>query len=498
MFTKKASFKPFAAIKGSERKKTLQRISEQLQISVEGRSDLVPKTVQSARCVLHSGAKAQVYSAESHPLWIVLRDRLVPSVYLLQIEPDLVPTVYTVPNTRQFLQNGADFMIPGIFGTLPDAQAGSVVQIRSLDGDLLAVGFALVDLQSVKESDKGKAVEVVNFVGDTLVPEKEMPKKTVEDPQSDAKETAEPEPELPKEEDEDSGEGETLTTEEADEAFDYALRKVLSVTHTYPMASSSFAALLNENLPYSHPELSIKRTSFKRLTKFLKAAEKQGVLTLKERQNDLIIMTAKQNEENLPPAPQSRQKAPKTSGMEVQLYYRVRSIAREVIEPAAIDKYYNASDLRNMVNNYISTKQLAAGPEVKVDEALRKALGLKQDVAVIKREQIMTDFLKNCNMFHTIRENNDDSPMKMLKGGVPHVTIKTERRGGNKVVTKVGGLEKFLMDPKAFAEKLRVACAGSTTVQETRTGFEVVVQGDHTAKITKELERRGIKQSWIK
>lgn len=499
MFTKKASFKPFAAIKGSERKKTLQRIGGQLEISVEGRNDLLPKTVQSAKCILHSGAKAQVYSAESHPLWIVLRDKLVPTVYMLQIDPDLVPAVYTVPNTRQFLQNGADFMIPGIFGTLPEAKAGSVVQVRTLEGELLAVGFALVDMQSVKEDDKGKAVEIVNFVGDTLVPENEMPPRKSQEPPSEPVEPQDSQPVEEKEDDEDDlGEGETLTSEEADEAFDYALRKVLSVTHSYPMASSSFAALLNENLPYSHPELSIKKTSYKKLTKFLKSAEKQGIMTLKERQNDLIIMSAKQNEENLPPAPKSRQRAPKPSAMEVQLYYRARSLAREVIAPAAIDQYYTASDLRKMVYNYISSNDLAAGAEVKVDDSLRKALGLKQDVTLVKREQVMTDFLKNCNMFHTIRNSNDDSPVKMLKGGVPHIEIKTERRGGNKVVTKVAGLEKFLIDPKAFAGKLRVVCAGSTTVQEARTGLEVIVQGDHTAKISKELERRGIKQSWLK
>lgn len=506
MFTKKASFKPFAAIKGSERKKTLQRIGQQLDISVEGRQDLLPKTVQSAKCILHSGGKAQVYSAETHPLWIVIHDLLVPTVYLLQIEPDIVPTVYTVPNTRQFLQNGADFMIPGIFGDVPQASKGSVVQIRSLEGDLLAVGVALVDLQSVKEGDKGKAVEVVNFVGDTLVAEKDMPARPKKDSsQNDASaDLADSANEPPKPVDglaekvaQFSVEDEPLTVEEADDAFDYALRKVLSVTHTYPMASSSFAALLNENMPYSHPDLNIKRTSHKKITKFLKAAEKEGLVTLKERQGDLVIMSAKQNENNVPetrPAP----KAKKQSALEVKLYYRARSIARDVLAPAPIDKYYVAADLRKMVNDYIASHNLAAGPEVKVDNALRSALGLKQDVTVIKREQVLTDFLKNCNMFHTISDGKDDVPPKMLKGGVPHIEVSTERRGGNKIVTKVSGLEKFLLDPKSIAERLRVVCAGSTTVQETRTGLQVVVQGDHVAKIGKELEKYGIKQSWIK
>lgn len=54
----------------------------------------------------------------------------------------------------------------------------------------------------------------------------------------------------------------------------------------------------------------------------------------------------------------------------------------------------------------------------------------------------------------------------MCKGAVRNVQILTERRQGNKKVTKVTGFETFLINPEALASELQKKFACSTTVAE--------------------------------
>jgi len=50
------------------------------------------------------------------PLLIELRPKtpLVPTLYMLWNNPDLLPQIYTVPYTSHYLINGADLLWPGV------------------------------------------------------------------------------------------------------------------------------------------------------------------------------------------------------------------------------------------------------------------------------------------------------------------------------------------------------------------------------------------------
>ena len=50
---------------------------------------------------------------------------------------------------------------------------------------------------------------------------------------------------------------------------------------------------------------------------------------------------------------------------------------------------------------------------------------------------------------------------RFVKGGVKPIQITQEIRTGRKTVTKVSGLEHFMIDVDAFAHELQVLCAGS-------------------------------------
>lgn len=98
--------------------------------------------------------------------------------------------------------------------------------------------------------------------------------------------------------------------------------------------------------------------------------------------------------------------------------------------------------------------------------------------------------------------------------------MKTERRGGNKTVTTVSGLEAFGIVPAAFAEELRKACAGSTSVNPLKPGGkgskgkgapppapkeepkddgpkQVLVQGPQVKAVETLLLKKGLRPAWI-
>jgi len=73
------------------------------------------------------------------------------------------------------------------------------------------------------------------------------------------------------------------------------------------------------------------------------------------------------------------------------------------------------------------------------------------------------------------------------KGAPPPVHISTEKRQGNKRVTKVTGLEAYLIDVEQCAAELRSKLACSTSVAElpgkNHPGHEVVCQGAVADKV---------------
>lgn len=486
MFAKPASFKPFAAIKGSERKAVLARIEKQLDIEADAelKAHLLPKVAQSAKVLLHSGKKAQVYGSDAkHPLWINLDNLFVPTAYLVTDVPEILPTVFTVPNTLDYLQNGADFMAPGIFGDLPSkAPVGNVVQIKDIDsGEIMAVGIALVDLTHPPE--KGKAVEIVNVVGDTLNGDliwrkkKEKPPEAIEESKP-AKKATDVEPEIA-----------DLSLEDADAAFETAFSRVLATHHEYPIDMAAFATLLNENLGIN---VLIKQTSWKKMAKFLKEQEKKGFISLKERQGgEIVVISAQQSDSATEDQGASRgngKSRKKVTGIEAHQIYRPRSALR----PLALQgEYLTAAELKKQVADYLKSHELGSGREIRTDAALQSILGNAKEA--ILRDELMPAILKNCAVHHVIFRDGDENSKKIRKGAIPKVTIKTQRRGGNKVVTIVTGMEAFFVDPKELAEELRVACAGSTSADKG----SVLVQGNHVDKICRVLEGHSVKPAWI-
>ncbi|ANB13889.1 Tma64p [Sugiyamaella lignohabitans] len=322
------------------------------------------------------------------------------------------------------------------------------------------------------------------------------------------------------------------STAEIDDAFRRALlqtlRKAVDSPIEVPIPSSTFLSnYVLLNLPYNHPSVQMKKTSWKKASKFFKVMEKQSLLKGKERGGEFVItsLAGKNNTEVssftlFKPRPFEQHK-PAASGsgttssnkktyLSAKEYFKPRSMTAPIFEFSKLDpsKYYTADTIRQTLNNYITGNSLSdpKNPKnVKLDRPLTKALGLSPTIESIGRDKISSLLQSNCSQFHHITSQNDEdlnrqTATTLAKGPIPRITITTEKRAGRKVVTNVTNIEPFHLDPIAFAEELRVACAGSTSVNAIKEGSDlqqVMIQGHHVAAITKTLELKGIRPAWI-
>ena len=68
-----------------------------------------------------------------------------------------------------FLMNGADCMAAGIQIVDPSIEKGDLVWIRDEEhGKPIAIGWALIDAESMNKETKGKAVRTIHWIGDDL------------------------------------------------------------------------------------------------------------------------------------------------------------------------------------------------------------------------------------------------------------------------------------------------------------------------------------------
>lgn len=112
----------------------------------------------------------------------------------------------------------------------------------------------------------------------------------------------------------------------------------------------------------------------------------------------------------------------------------------------------------------------------------------------------MDRLLAACAPYYAILRNDDTlESVKPRAGAAPRITTTVETRGGNKRVTRVGGLEPYHVGPQALAEELRKTCAGSAGTEPAKggKGLEVTVQGPQTQAVLEALEKRGVRSQWV-
>lgn len=564
MFKKPPQVKPAANIKSSDRRKLLSTVCKTYnlpidEIAKQGLDNLVPPISKKATFTSPIDKKLTgtiYFDSDEIPTWFQTRDsQLYPSLFTCWKCPYILPLVKTHEPVIGVLGKGADLMLPG---TIPPfdvrATKNAIVGIVSKEKPnvIMAVGVCRLNLTQFDYvvGRSGMTVEIIHHFDDELmklnkeidvvVPDNvdpEIPKvaNDGEEVANEEEKESEQKEEKPVAESQDTELGTTgdtktdiddvaeelaqLTTDEVDNFFIRSLLQTIKLENfQLPINSSSFMSLyIYKNLPVLDPTYAnIKKTSWKKTSKFLKAMAKLSYLEVKGKDEDLSIIKfmSRSNPtiENFVPHKINKVKKPTSAGsdgnggssssssstaMKITNLYKPTSKSRMFFNKldAEFDHLYTLPELRTMFNDYIKLANLVNPKNPKqiiVDEIISKPTNKPVDVQVA-RDEIFATFLTNFTPHYSIMDNNNKNNVNVhdhiAKGTPPKIRIVTEMKIGRKVITRVGNYDKFFIKQGAFAEELRKLCSGSTTIVDDE---QVQVQGPHGNTIINLLKEKGV------
>ncbi|XP_043424303.1 eukaryotic translation initiation factor 2D isoform X5 [Prionailurus bengalensis] len=176
MFAKAFRVKSNTAIKGSDRRKLRADVmaafptlgTDQVSVLVPGKEELT-----IVKLYAHRGDAVTVYVSGGNPILFEVEKNLYPTVYALWSYPDLLPAFTTWPPVLEKLVGGADLMLPGLVvppAGLPQVQKGDLCAIALLGNRApVAVGVAAMSTAEMLTSGlKGRGFSVLHTYQDHL------------------------------------------------------------------------------------------------------------------------------------------------------------------------------------------------------------------------------------------------------------------------------------------------------------------------------------------
>ncbi|XP_019152138.1 PREDICTED: eukaryotic translation initiation factor 2D [Ipomoea nil] len=270
--------------------------------------------------------------------------------------------------------------------------------------------------------------------------------------------------------------------------------------------------------------LDIKKSSYKKLSKWLQAKASAGWITVKEdkhKKEANLFSVNRKHPDYMCFTPEK--KKPEKTGksindgsneeqssklLEVAEIYKPTVYVNPIFAAVGVnlDKLFTASETSEIVFQYVEKERLVKPTDrsvVILDATLCDALykgaikkGSTYPTEIHKKDLGLT-FMNRMQAHHRVTRGNDSA---VRKGALKPIQIMTERRQGNKKVTKLSGLESFLIDPEVLASELqkKFACSTSVTELPGKKGLEVLVQGGVIDDVARYLvEQYGILKRYI-
>lgn len=535
------------------------------------------------------------------------------TVYTLWQHPHLVPLLHTPDFVVDKMQTGSPLMTPGLaFGPPFPAKAtkGAVVAVASVEHPSVprVVGICEIDVSSLQkvQGSKGHAVRSEHWEGDEIwawstsgkpgnpapaslkgweISEEEMLQKQAadldisddeDDPDEGGVQLAEVTPVNKRNnhvEGEDAEPFERVDMEEEKElsikeiddafwqAFLYSVHEIKAQHKSDPHRGLKFPippslVMSNMVLPYlpTHTalrtaNLTIKKTSWKNIRKFIKALEKAKILKSKDRDGWECVIVDIDFEDpaitDFKPYPLPKKDAPSSTptthnlssssssssdpsvGQNLHLITLHRpSTDLSALLPTTTSStttrhLYPANELRSLLTTHFESASLVSSTNkrhITLNPTLHHLIfppsapaptsPIDRDILVknsIPRDMLLTRLLDAHTTPHwaLLRNDADLSTATPKAGHPPKITITLETRSGNKTMTKVSGLEAFGIAPGVLAEELQKSCASSTSVGQLAGSSprnpvgEVLVQGPQRDAVVKAVERRGVRREWV-
>lgn len=554
MFKKHPQPKPSANIKSSERRNLLTSICieydlDRENLAKEDELELLPATIKQASYQSIQGHKGTLFfDTDEKPLWFQPRDHpLYPTIYTLWKSAYVLPIILTNDPTIERLLNFANLMLPGCIPPFdPRATKGTLVGVACYKNPTVikAIGHCSLDMTQYDDviDRRGTAVTIIHSLDDELfklydhptdIPQKvnyikpghlsvvhenlEIAHLAIRDNEAEEEETQNEE--VVAHEGDEFEEESSLRVEDIDNFFIRAfIQSVKQSKMEFPVSASKFMSdHVLKNFPRMDPKYcNIKKSSWKKTAKFLKALEKMNYLTLKGKGDDVNVTSITIKPEvvaNFVPHKTMEEKkteaTPSKKCLEKKLLvlslYKANNKSRMVFNKVEKDflKLYTKQELKEILNEYIKACSLPdkRNPKmINLDSILASLTGMTDEM--VARDKLHDAFLKKFSPNFCVLKPGEQfsNSVRVYKGDPPKIKILTQNVLGRKKTTSVLNFETFFIRPQELAEDLKNLCSGSTAVNPSVHNpnvTEVMVQGPHGPAIVAYLKTKGVPITFI-
>ncbi|XP_069094688.1 eukaryotic translation initiation factor 2D isoform X1 [Pleurodeles waltl] len=574
MFAKAFRVKSNTAIKGSDRRKLRSDVAAAFpRLSSEALSELVSnkEELNVVKVYAHKGEAITIYVRQRNPVFFEVEGRLYPTVYTLWSNPDLLPAFITWPPVLQKLIGGADLMLPGVVvppSGLPQVLPDHLCAI-TLVGNRAPVAVGSVTMSTAEmlgAGMRGKGVTIFHTYSDQLwmfgdkssppiiAPFEESPAEgdgNEEDDQEDYTDNMSPDsclgPSLENlhlrvegtasasaqyndmvntaltEDVKLDGEDPVRTVETEDhrtpqekmdellhQCFFHALKCKVK-KDDLPLLTSTF---LRNHLFACCPQgqqIDIKKSSYKKLSKFLHCMQQRKVLQVKEltkgvesivdidwKHHDIRSFVVPDMESAGTDSSESKDGSgdPTFQPPEIIPLYGVSQRVAPLFKESGHRKgdYLSASDVRSIVISYVKNNELVDEVNrnlVTVDPILCDCLlerSEHHEVTKLKWDDLITRCLERMQASHQVKFPGQ-API-VRKGNLDPIDITVAQRSSNKKVTMIKNLELYGLDPHALATLLQQRVQASATVHAlpgSKDRVQVQIQGNQVHHLGKML-----------
>ncbi|CAH0397234.1 unnamed protein product [Chilo suppressalis] len=275
----------------------------------------------------------------------------------------------------------------------------------------------------------------------------------------------------------------------------------------------------NHIMPLCPPDrtLDVKKSSYKKLGKFLEAMQQEGLVEVREIEKGVsalvsLHLTHPRVRHHAAPAPSPAPAAIPAPTAACDDYKPPRITEVFCLTAAAMDLFpglkkgavLNAADIRAGVETHARTHRLHCDRALKLDPVLARIM--RQNVGdTASWEEVMSK-VRDSLTAATLVEEGDGAGMeggggsRLIKSRLPPITMQVATRAGNKKVTLVSNLEAFGFNLQPLSRACQQAAAAACTLTRSPGAKhdQLLLQGDQTHFIAKLLiEKYGLPKKYV-
>jgi len=527
-------------LKGSDKKKLKAQIKAAIpKFTDDDLNTLLPtkEEIISSKVYTFGGDNVilYIYKRDTVFFQIEKENQFFPTVYTLWKFPKVLPVLTTQVPVMSRLLNGADLMLPGVIvddskcikgfcdGLLEKGDAVAINLSNNLAP--IAVGKSFRSSEDMYMACKrGKGVEVLHCYGDQEYSEDQDEEEEGEAAEgakdnvaAENESTNEIETKLDAVEIKEEELAQEVDPRSDAEVMDELLRnaflqawKTSAKKIEFPILTALF---FRQHMMHCAPpgvNLDIKKSSYKKLSKFLAEQVKAGIIQIKELQKGVdSIMSVNLEHDDIKhfrvvkyqqvEEPMVEETVlPCDKDYEPPKIVELRTVNSNVMKlfsclGIAKGEGLTGSQVQKLLVRYVKENELQDlnnKAQVKLDPVLAGlVLGKgENDVLTMKWDELNQRV--NSKMSEGYSLEFAGYKPQIFKGKLEPIDMKTATRSGNKKVTLITNLETYGIDPNRFAHKCQVGVASSTSVKPAvnkKSGYEVLVQGNQITFATKLL-----------